>query len=204
MRSLLTRKTGTAAVGLAAWLLLAPSSAPAHLVTTGLGPVYDGIGHLVLTPEDLVPALALALYCGLRGARISRHAIFVLPACWLLGGLSGTLVDAGVWYPFSAFSFLLLGILVASDLTLPLQVVTPVTALLGFIHGFFNGQVLKSGPGVPGLLGIMAALFVVVTLSSALVVSVKRPWGRVVVRVMGSWVAASGMLMVGWYLKGGV
>jgi len=50
----------------------------------------------------------------------------------------------------------------------------------------------------------MAALFVVVTLSSALVVSVKRPWGRVVVRVMGSWVAASGMLMVGWYLKGGV
>jgi hypothetical protein len=48
-------------------LLCCPSNAAAHLVTTGMGPVYDGIGHLLLTPEDLVPALAMALYAGLRG-----------------------------------------------------------------------------------------------------------------------------------------
>jgi len=38
-----------------------PSEAAAHLGTTGMGPVYDGIGHFLLTPEDLVPVLALAL-----------------------------------------------------------------------------------------------------------------------------------------------
>ena len=38
----------------------------AHLVTTGLGPVYDGIGHLVLSPEDWVPVLALGLFVGLK------------------------------------------------------------------------------------------------------------------------------------------
>ena len=48
-------------------LLFYPSNAAAHLVTTGMGPVYDGIGHLLLTPEDLVPAVAMALYAGLRG-----------------------------------------------------------------------------------------------------------------------------------------
>jgi hypothetical protein len=42
-------------------LLLWPWHAEAYLVTTGLGPVYDGIGHLLVTPEDLLPVLALAL-----------------------------------------------------------------------------------------------------------------------------------------------
>ena len=53
-------------------------------------------------------------------------------------------------------------------------------------------------------MGIMAALFVLVTIFSAIVVSLERPWSRIFIRVMGSWIAASGMLMVGWYLKGAV
>jgi hypothetical protein len=40
-------------------LLLWPSCASAHLITTGTGPVYDGIGRLVMTHEDLIPVLAL-------------------------------------------------------------------------------------------------------------------------------------------------
>jgi hydrogenase/urease accessory protein HupE len=41
-------------------------TAQAHLVTTGLGPVYDGISHFLLSPDDLIPVLALALLAGLR------------------------------------------------------------------------------------------------------------------------------------------
>ena len=63
-------------------LLFMPSYASAHLVTTGLGPVYDGIGHLVMTPEDLIPAPAIALFAGLRGATPGRRAFFVLPLAW--------------------------------------------------------------------------------------------------------------------------
>jgi len=48
---------------LAAGLLL-PAAAQAHLVNTGLGPFYDGLSHFVLTPEDLLPALTLALLSG--------------------------------------------------------------------------------------------------------------------------------------------
>ena len=50
-------------------LLLRAAPAHAHLVTTGLGPVYDGISHLALTPEDLVPTLTVGLLAGLGGAR---------------------------------------------------------------------------------------------------------------------------------------
>ena len=50
-------------------LALASCAPPvhAHLIETGLGPVYDGIAHFALTPEDLIPALALAVLAGLRG-----------------------------------------------------------------------------------------------------------------------------------------
>ena len=71
-------KTLIVAIG----LLFYPSCASAHLVTTGLGPVYDGIGHLVMTPEDLIPALTIALFAGLRGAAPGRRAFFVLPLAW--------------------------------------------------------------------------------------------------------------------------
>ena len=65
----LNRQVKTVSKGLIAvfGLLFWPSYASAHLVTTGLGPVYDGIGHLVMTLEDLIPALAIALFAGLRG-----------------------------------------------------------------------------------------------------------------------------------------
>ena len=60
----------------AAMVFLMPDVAAAHLVTTGMGPVYDGIGHLLLTTEDLVPAIAVALYVGLRGKALGRIALF--------------------------------------------------------------------------------------------------------------------------------
>jgi urease accessory protein len=185
-------------------VLLKPSDAAAHLVTTGMGPVYDGIGHLLLTPEDLIPALAVALYAGLRGRVPGRRALFLFPLAWLLGGFAGLFAGSMPAFPLSAISFLLLGILIASDLGLPDNIFTIITIAVGIMHGFFNGIVLKTGPAGLGLLGIMAALFVLVAIVSAFVVSLKPPWTRIVVRVAGSWVAAMGLLMIGWFFRGQV
>jgi len=182
--------------------LLKPSEAAAHLVTTGMGPVYDGIGHLLLTPEDLVPALALALYAGLRGRASGRRALFIFPLGWLLGGSIGLTAHTMPAFPVTAFSFLLLGMLIAADLRLPDNVFTGVAVTVSLMHGFFNGIALKAGPGSLGLFGIMAALFVLVAIVAAFVVSLKPPWTRIAVRVAGSWVAAMGLLMIGWFFRG--
>lgn len=196
------QRTGALVLGVMGVLFLLPAAAFAHLVTTGMGPVYDGIGHLLLTPEDLVPVIALSLYCGMRGARAGRYAMFMLPLAWLLGGLVGLNLDLDITIPVPALSFLLLGGLIAADAKLPDQLIGPMTVMIGLLHGVLNGLVLKSGPGGPALLGIMGALFVLVAIMSAFVVSLERSWTRIVVRVMGSWVAASGMLMIGWYFRG--
>ena len=182
--------------------LLMSGRADAHLVTTGLGPVYDGIGHLLLTPEDLVPIVALALYAGLRGARAGRLALFILPVAWVAGGLLGLAAGAATSAPVPALSFVLLGLLVAADLKLPDAAVAVLAGLLGLVHGFLNGPALAgTGPGALGLLGIAAVAFVVVALASALVVSLKAPAARIAVRVAGSWVAAIGLLLLGWAFR---
>src|SRR5262249_940649 len=70
-------------------LVLSGSPGEAHLITTGLGPIYDGISHFLTSPEDLVPAFALALLAGQCGPDTSRRLLFVFPGAWLAGGLAG-------------------------------------------------------------------------------------------------------------------
>jgi urease accessory protein len=185
-------------------LLLWPWRVEAHLITTGLGPVYDGIGHLLVTPEDLLPVLALALFAGLRGAGSGRCVLCVLPVAWLVGGGVGLLAQGLPAFPIPALSLLILGTLVATDLRLPPIAVTALAVGLGLVHGCLNGVAMRqAGAGALGLLGIMAALFVLVALVAACVVALQRPWTRIVVRVAGSWIAAMGLLMLGWALRAG-
>jgi hydrogenase/urease accessory protein HupE len=195
-------KTVLLSWGTATLALCKPTAAAAHLVTTGMGPVYDGIGHLLLTPEDLVPALAVALYAGLRGKEPGRRALFLLPLAWLAGGLAGLAASTSLSFPVSALLFLLLGGLIAADLPLPARVVSGLTIAVGTMYGYSNGLAMQGGPGAAGLVGIMAALFVLVALVSAVVVSLRPAWTRVAVRVAGSWIAAVGLLMLGWLAKG--
>ena len=49
-----------------------------------------------------------------------------------------------------------------------------------------------------GLVGIVTTLFVTVVLVAALVVGLRAPWSRIAVRVAGSWIAAIGLLLLGW------
>lgn len=198
----MTRRATIAAA--AAALLLWPARAHAHLVTTGLGPLYDGISHLFTTFDDWLPALAMAALAGLNGAPAGRRALFALPAAWLAGGLAGFLAGAGpVPAGATAASLLVLGTLTAADRRLSPAVVTALAAVIGLLHGWLNGVgIADAGREASGLVGIAAAVFVLAALAAAAVVSLRRPWTRIVVRVAGSWMAAIGLLLLGWALRG--
>ncbi len=181
-----------------------PGTAQAHLVTTGLGSVYDGISHLFLSFDDLLPVVAMALVAGLNGPAAGRRALFTLPLAWLAAGAAGYAsgvapLPAGV----ASVSLLLLGIFTAADLKLQPTVVTAIAMILGIVHGWSNGaSIAAAGREGRGLIGITIAIFVLASLASALVVSLRRPWARIVVRVAGSWIAAIGLLLLGWTLSG--
>jgi urease accessory protein len=184
-------------------VLSCPLPAEAHLNSTGMGPFYDGFLHFLLSPEDLVPALALALLAGLRGKEYGRVALFVLPGSWMLGGLIGmTAALTAVSPALTAMSFLIVGGLVAGNARLSLRWLTILAALLGIFHGYLN----VAGMGQPAtvvvaLLGLISGVFILVALVAAFVVQLRWPWARIAVRVAGSWIVASGLLMVGWAMR---
>ena len=91
----------------------------------------------------------------------------------------------------------------AGDARLSLGTTTVLAALLGLVHGYFNGATMgQPGGDAVALLGLALAIFAVVALAAALVVQLQSGWVRIAVRVVGSWTIAIGMLMLGWTLRG--
>ena len=103
----------------------------------------------------------------------------------------------------SILSFALLGVLVAVDPKLPPAAVATLAGLYGALHGLLNGSALGViGAGPLALVGIAITVVVIALVMSAAVVTLHPAWTRIVVRVAGSWVAAVGMLMFGWLMRG--
>lgn len=181
-------------------LLISPAASLAHLSSTGLGPYYDGVTHFWRSPEEFIPVLALAFLAGLRGKRTGRFALFILPLSWLVGGIVGLALP---WIDHSTalvcISFLFLGAFVAADVPFGASVVACLASVFGFCFGYLDGVgMLTAKLGGVGLLGSVSSLFVLVALAAALVVSLRASWSRIVVRVAGSWIAAAGLLLIGW------
>jgi hydrogenase/urease accessory protein HupE len=186
--------------------VLVPSVAEAHLVTTGLGPIYDGISHVFASPDDLVPILAMSLLAGLNGPAAGRRTLFVMTVAWLVGGLAAFVVGPPLpSVTATSASFVILGGLTAANARLGPATVTSLATGVGLLHGWLNGAGIAAAQREAfGLAGIGTAVFVIVALVSAFVISLRADWTRIAVRVAGSWVAAVGLLMLGWSLRGGV
>lgn len=184
-------------------LVIGALPAHAHLMNTGLGPFYDGLTHLFVTPEDLLPVIALALFAGLSGPQSGRAVLLMLPLAWLAGALIGVFSDVPVSLPITtAIVTIAFGVLVAADRPLPLRLVIGCAVVLGLLHGSLNGTDLGQQPmfGL-SIAGVAVALFVIVSLLAGQVTSLRLAWARIVVRVAGSWIAAMGLFMLGWAVR---
>jgi hydrogenase/urease accessory protein HupE len=194
----------TARVGPLALLAFAPIPAHAHLVNSGLGPFYNGALHLLLSPGDLLAVLAVSLLAGQSGKPGARWAAIVLPLVWggaTLAALALGTVPELSWLKVAPL--ILLGILVAVGLRLPVSVMASLAALMGLMHGLDNGGAFTDTDSASvAVAGIAATVLVLTLLIGALAVSLRAAWTRVALRVGGSWIAAVGMLMLGWLLQG--
>ena len=185
-------------------IVAAARPADAHLMTTGFGPFYDGLTHLLVSPEYLLPMLALALLAGLHGPRVGRAVLFALPAAWLAGNALGLLVVPRLTMPLpTATVTIAVGGMVAAGRRLPLALITGFAIAVGVLAGVLNGVELATARSSQlAAAGAAAALFVVVSLVTGQVASVRAAWARIAVQVAGSWIAAVGLFMLGWALRG--
>jgi urease accessory protein len=195
----LLRRSGLLLAGLAA----AATPAQAHLMNSGFGPFYDGLAHPLMSPEDILPALAVTLLAGLNGARYGRWVLATLPGAWIAGMAGGwALALPMAPAPVMAVLTAVTGALVASDLKLPLAAVMGWAALLGVLHGYDNGRELAATAGaLLAIAGIACSLAALVSLVAGQVATVQAAWARLAVRISGSWIAAVGLFMLGWSMK---
>jgi hypothetical protein len=187
---------------------LFPAAAEAHLVVTGLGPVYDGATHFGLSPEDFLPVLALALFTGLRGPRHARLALAALAASWMAGGLLTSafgLTLPPILAPAMAAALLLAtGGMLAANLELAPWPCAAAAAVLGLARG--AADLSGTGPGgsaALNALGMAAAAAVLFALAASTTLPLRRLWMIVAARVAGSWAAAAGLLLAGWLVRYG-
>ncbi len=184
--------------------LIAAPPAHAHLMNTGFGPFNDGLTHLFVTPEDLLPVIAIALMAGLRGPRFGRAVLLALPVAWLAGTAAGFLLAAPITLPVAeTIVTIALGVLLATESPLPFAFVTCLAILLGLLHGILNASELPktSLSSLISAAGVAVALFGAVSLLAGQAASMRVPWARVAVRVAGSWIVAIGLLMLGWAMR---
>lgn len=192
---------------LALGLALIPASASAHLMATGMGPVFDGISHFGLSPEDFLPVIALGFFAGLRGPAHSRLTLGALTLCWFGGGLSalfGLSAPAIVLSCATAALFMLVGMALAANIVLPPSVCAMLGASLGLVRGMADlSGVEESVSHILTLLGMTASVFAIFAIAASLTIPLKRLWIIVAARVGGSWIAALGLLLVGWIVRYG-
>ena len=149
------------------------------------------------------PLLALALLAGVNGPVVGRRMLFALSAAWLGGGLLGSL-SQGSLIPAAALSvsFLVLGLLIAWGRNLSPSAVSTLAVAIGLLHGWLNGVgIAESRRDLLSLVGMVSTEFVIAAIVAGIALALTSGSARIAVRVAGSWIAAIGVLMLGWSLR---
>lgn len=184
-------------------LLLLPGVALAHSPIPGIGGFYNGLLHPLLVPAHLLALVALGLWLGQQALPRIQGALLSFSLLLLAG-----LVLAGFAPPGGGQTSLLLacalglGLLVATASPLPRYAAAAVAGVVALLVG------LDSAPEAGGMrarlivlagvgLGVHLLLLNVVALTSY----AQKPWLKVGVRVLGSWSAASALMVLALALR---
>lgn len=179
---------------------------------TGGGSLGDGQWRVF-------PGLKLGIRC-LMGPLMTRRfvplkdhswilaAFFVLALCpntaqaHLVTSGAGPFFDGVAHFFVSLDDLLVVGLLLSFSPKLPTWMIVLVAGMIGLAHGSWNGAAMRAtDTSSIASFGIVAAAGVVALLLSATAASVQQSWQRIALRVIGSWVAAFGLLAIAWHFR---
>lgn len=178
-------------------LALLSASASAHSSVAGLGGFGSGFLHPLLDPALLLATVVCALLIGQHGFEASRPAIPMvatgLAVGLLLTGLGHGMASSGALLAASAVG----GIMVAIGRRWPGAVYALLAILLGVGIGLGSEPDGASGlKRIVTLLGTFAGACIWIVDGAVLVQALKKPWLRVLVRVVASWMTACALLVL--------
>jgi urease accessory protein len=174
-----------------------PTPALAH-GSLAVGDFYTGMFHPLLHFETLLPTLALALWSGQQGRPHAWRLPLLFLTAVLLGAGTGILgIELGGGRPLLLLSMPILGLLVATRRRLP----DPAALAMVALFGFTLGQVGTADPGgrlerpLLFVLGVGSSVGLILYHVATRVLRHRAFWVQTGARVLGSWIAAAGLLV---------
>lgn len=196
----MARKRSTAGLPAAAglWLLLAASTAGAHVQAGQAAGFLTGLAHPVSGLDHVLAMIAV----GLWGAQLGAPAIWLLPVTFplvmALGGFFGLVglplpgVEVGI-----ALSAVALGLMVASASRPPLWLAAVLVAFFAVFHGHAHGTELPDGQsGLTYSVGFVTATGTLHATGIAIGLIHRWPAGRAILRTLGALVAVAGLFFL--------
>ena len=183
--------------------LVVSEPALAHSPIEGISNFYNGLLHPVLVPAHLLLLLAVGLFLGQQGPKRIKLALGVFSVATIVG-------LAMAWFSIgNAMETLILalsavvGLLVVASVQTALFWSVVIALLAGFFLGIDSAQEELSGKEkLLSLFGSGVAIYFLVLYPIALADYFnKKAWQKIGIRIVGSWVAASSLLVLGLSLS---
>lgn len=181
------------------WALLAiPRLGFAHSPIEGIDTFYGGLLHPVFVPAHLLLLLAVGLFIGQRGVKDNQSAVLVYLVAVAVG-----LITA--WFSIgSEIEMLVLGAAASIGMLIAVSPVVNrywcalIAASAGLLLGMDSAQDALSGKEkLVSLLGSGLGLYLLFLYPMALAdIFNKKPWQITGIRIIGSWIAASSLLVL--------
>ena len=191
--------------------LAAVTPAHAHLIGTRFGDFYAGAFHPITDLNDVLLWLALGLLAGsLQGER-SRWLVLLFPLGLACGFVLST--SAGISFGGDATNATLisaLGLALAAGARIPAPLLGIVGFSLGVTRGIANAAAVETATNLTLFgAGLACAGYATITLVMALVMFFRRAevgettaWRGIALRALGGWIAAVGLMMIGFTYAG--
>lgn len=179
-------------------VLVVPEASLAHTPIQGIGNFYNGLLHPVLVPAHLLLLVAVGLFFGQQGSKAIQPAVGVFAFATVAGLTAAWFSITGETETFILVLSAVIGLVIAMAPKVALLWYGVIALLAGFLLGIDSAQEALSGKDkLVTLFGSGVAIYLLVLYPMALAIySNNKAWQKIGIRIVGSWVAASSLLVL--------
>jgi urease accessory protein len=181
--------------------LLLSDAAHAHDVVPGLGGFAGGLLHPLFVPGHVLALIGLGLMSSQQIARVRNGIVLSFSAGLIAGFVAIVLAFAAEVDFVVLLCAVLAGLIAASAMRISLPVAAPISAAAG------AALELGSVPEEISMLATAAALVATAMTATLALIAITRitmvctrEWQRIGIRIVGSWIAASAILVLALWL----
>lgn len=178
--------------------IAAPGLAFAHSPIEGIDSFYNGVLHPVFVPAHLLLLIAFGLFVGQQGPKEYQVAIVSFLVATIVGLMAAWFGVGARFETILLSGAAIIGLLTASNLAIGPIWFSLLAALAGLLLGMDSDQeTLSDNEKLVSLFGSGVGIYLLVLYPMALADSFnQKAWQRIGMRIVGSWIAASALLVL--------